>query len=151
MTTLLLLFAAAVLLRPINRASLCLFGIGESSTKTNVNTTRIDAPVTADAGSIAGRNVRSDVLDEHATQINLGQNARLTINQSTESNSDLDLIRDIVSQQNQFVSQADERLDTLLGSLGSIASSTQTGGETDRDKTILWVVVAFAVVLFFRR
>jgi hypothetical protein len=125
-----------------------MFGIAESETKTDIVSTTIRAPITADSGSVAGKQVSiGPTLGDKATQINIAKGAKLTINQ----NSDPDLLQNLLDQQSSFVSQSDERLDTLLNSVGSLAMSSQTGGESERDKTILYVVIALAALFFFRR
>jgi hypothetical protein len=120
-------------------------GIGESKTNTNVVETTVRIPITADQGSIAGQSVVS--IGEGGRQINIGRHANVTIQQQ----SDPEILKELLSQQTDVVSKSNEKFDTLLNSIGDLAESKQTGGESGRDKTILWVIIAGVVGLYLLR
>lgn len=130
-----------------------------SKTYTSITSDVEKSPVTADNESVAaGGNVSffqpttgdiSTELGPGAQQFNLKKKSKLVINYQSDPN----LLRDVLGQQQQTLqeflssqaagqSQAGESLADALAKIGELAESKQTGGETLRDRTVLYIILA---------
>lgn len=95
----------------------------------------------------------ADSVGEGGYNVKLARGAKLTINQT----SDPDLFRSVIESQREgsqsLTGTFSSGLNAVLGKLGDLAQSQQTGGESNRDKTILYVVavVAAAIALILWR
>ncbi len=154
----LICFAVLILLQPVRRNVLGVFGsIGGSETRTKVHSRVEESPITADNESIAIH--RGSYLAPGSTRVSLAKNASLTINNpATPLDTALfsglferqqDTLEQILTSQGSASQASDERLGTFLDTLGQLSESKQSGGETTRDRTILWIVLAVVAAAAF--
>lgn len=130
----------------------------ESKSKTTVTTVIDRSAPSANDASVAVGKQGSAVFDTltGSTQFRLGPNAKLNITQT----SDPKLLQDFITSQNQLTQSAltqsqlaqadsDKTLAALINKISDLAESKQTGGESARDKTILYVVLAGLAAVAF--
>ncbi len=125
-----------------------IFSSSKSSTDVFAHTEK--SPVTASGeasvasrGSIVFSTPTTTVDNTGATQFKVKGKGQIIINQ----NSDKDLLGQILASQGAASAASDARLGDLLGRITDLAENKQTGGESGRDKTILYVVLGVGAVL----
>lgn len=128
----------------------------ETSTKIS-STSTTTTPTASGENSVAtGRGAQFNTLGTGALQLTAGKGGKL--NFSINQTSDPDLFKALLASQQEGSKSLTDAfgggLQAILGSLAGLSESRQTGGESSRDKTILYIVAAIVaglVLVFWKR
>jgi len=112
------------------------------------------AVINAEAGSIQG-GVKGDVISNNVDQALLAQFGQTLADVVTATGNNAEqgqnTLKDLVDAQN---AQASGLVTTLADKLAARANATETGGASDQNKIILWIVLGLlgvVALIFWRR